>query len=360
MWIRRLSELAVAGSLALTAVDAGADPAATAPDDALAAYREQFKRGMDLYEHGAAAEAVAIWEPVYRELGEQRGYRLAYDLGVAYAALDDSPRSGERLQAFVSEVDSRRGRGEALGAAVTKEESDARARLARLATSLGRIQVVPGSSPSMARVDAGTPHAAGFIAWVAPGPHTVTFDPGTQDERTIPIDVASGALVELVPPAPAGPAIPASGPAATEGPAAPLPSGPSAPSSERPAAPAGAPAPRAAPFSPWLIAVSGGATLAATGAAIALELHASSLRDQDVAEQARSPDGTIAPADRTSFTTARTWAYVSIGAAVGLAGVTGGIAGWYLLDRAHGETAPPSSPIAIRLQGSGVAVEGAF
>ena len=216
MWIRRLSELALAGSLALSAADAGADPPGAAPDDALAAYREQFKRGMDLYEHGDAAEAVAIWEPVYRDLGEQRGYRLAYDLGIAYAALDDAPRSGERLQAFVSEVDSRRGRGEALGAAVTKEESDARARLARLATSLGRVQVVPGSSPSVARVDAGIPHAAGFIAWVAPGQHAVTFDPGTRDERTIPIDVAPGALVELVPPPP-GPAIPASGAARDTG-----------------------------------------------------------------------------------------------------------------------------------------------
>jgi hypothetical protein len=360
MWIRRLSELALAGSLALIAADAGADPAGAAPDDALADYREQFKRGMDLYEHGAAAEAVAIWEPVYRDLGEQRGYRLAYDLGIAYAALDDAARSGERLQAFVTEVDSRRGRGEALGAAVTKEESDARARLARLATSLGRVQVVPGSSPSIARVDAGIPHAAGFIAWVAPGQHSVTFDPGTRDERTIPIDVAPGALVELVPPPPAGPAIPAAGPPATEGPAAPPASGPSAPSAERSAAPAGARAPRSAPFSPWLIAISGGATLAAAGAAVALELHANSLRDQDVAAKAHSPEGTIAPADRASFTTARTWAYVSVGGAVGLAGVTAWIAGWYLLGRAHGETAPPNPAIAIQLQGSGVALQGAF
>lgn len=359
MWIRRLSELALAGSLALSAADAGADPPGAAPDDALAAHREQFKRGMDLYEHGDAAEAVAIWEPVYRDLGEQRGYRLAYDLGIAYAALDDAPRSGERLQAFVSEVDSRRGRGEALGAAVTKEESDARARLARLATSLGRVQVVPGSSPSVARVDAGIPHAAGFIAWVAPGQHAVTFDPGTRDERTIPIDVAPGALVELVPPPP-GPAIPASGPPATQGPTAPTASGPSAPSSEPPAETARAPATRSAPFSPWLIAVGGGATLAVAGAAVALELHASSLRDQDVAEQTHSPGGTIASADRASFTTARTWAYVSVGGAVGLAGLTGGIAAWYLLGRAHGETSPPKAPIAIQLQRSGVALEGTF
>ena len=300
MWTRRLSELALAGWLGLLASDARADPASPAVDDSLAAYRERFKRGMDLYEHGAAAEAIACWEPIYRDLGEERGYRLAYDLGVAYAALDDAAHSGERLQAFVNEVDSRRGRGEALGVAVTKEESDARARLARLATTLGRIQVASGSSPSVARVDAGDPHAAGFIAWVTPGPHEITFDPGTHHERTIPIDVAAGAIVELVPPpTPAVPEPRASAPPASAAPAsAAAPSAstgpsPSAPRSDRPALSVDAPPPRPAPFPPSLIAISGGATLAVAAAAVALELHANTLHDRYVAEQAHSADGTI-------------------------------------------------------------------
>jgi hypothetical protein len=360
MWTRRLSELALAGSLGLGAPDALADPASPASDDSLSAYRDQFKRGMDLYEHGAAADAIASWEPIYRNLGEQRGYRLAYDLGVAYGALDDAPHSAERLQAFVNEVDSRRERGEALGVAVTKEEADARDRLARLGTILAKIQVARGSPSSVARVDAGDPHPAGFVAWVGPGPHTVTFDPGTHYERTISIDVAAGAIVELVPPAPpAAPGTPASAAAAgavTPAPAAP---GPSAPRSERPPASARASAPVTAPFPPSLIAISGGATLAAVAAAVVLEVHANTLHDRYVAEQAHSLDGTIPTDDRASFATARTWAYVAVGGGVGLAAVTGAIAGWYFFGRAHGETASRPA-IAVRLRGSGIALDGAF
>ena len=35
------------------------------------------------------AEAVGYWEPIYRELGDEKGYRLAYDLGVVYQELGD-------------------------------------------------------------------------------------------------------------------------------------------------------------------------------------------------------------------------------------------------------------------------------
>jgi hypothetical protein len=352
MWTRRLSELALAGCLGLVASNARAEPS-PASDDGLAEYRERFKQGMDLYEHGAAADAVAVWEPIYRDLGEPRGYRLAYDLGVAYAALDDTPHSADRLQAFLNEVDSRRARGEPLGASVTNEESDARARLARFAAVLGRVQVVPSGRPSVVRVDAGDPRAAGTIAWVTPGPHAVTFDPQTVDQRTIAIDVAAGALMELVPPP--LPARPGS-PLATSGP----PSSAPAPGSMPPAALAEPPAPLSAPFPPALIAISGAVALATAGAAVALEIYANHLRDDDVAEQARSADGTIPAADRASFATARTWAYVATGSAAGLAGVTAGLTAWYFLGKTHGEGARPSPGVGVRLENSRVVVEGSF
>ena len=65
-------------------------------------YRERFKQGMDRYKAGAPAEAIGYWEPIYRELGEQKGYRLAYNLGVAYAELGDATRAAERLESFLS------------------------------------------------------------------------------------------------------------------------------------------------------------------------------------------------------------------------------------------------------------------
>jgi hypothetical protein len=349
MWTRRLSELAFAGWLGLVASDARAEPASPASDDALAPYRERFKQGMDLYEHGAAADAISVWEPVYRDLGEQRGYRLAYDLGVAYAALGDAPHAADRLQAFLNEVDSRRERGEPLGAAVTKDESDARARLARLATVLGRVQVVPGPRPFIARVDSGDPHGAGAIAWVTPGQHSVTFDPQTPDERTIAIDVAAGAMLELLPPAPSATVQP-------QTPAGPLAS--AGVGSTRPQV-MESPALQPAPFPPALIALGSGVTLAATVAAVALEIHASALRDDAVAEQARS-GGTIPAGERASFETARTWAYVAVAGAAGVGALTAGLAAWYILGRAHGEGARPTAVVGVRIEGSRLVLDGAF
>jgi hypothetical protein len=352
MWIRRLSELSLVAFVALAALSARAQPPLPSSGDPLEPYRERFKQGMDLYEHGQAAQAVAVWEPVYRDLGEHQGYRLAYDLGVAYGALDDAPHAADRLQAFLNEVDARRARGEPLGAAVTKEEADARARLASLAAVLGRVQAIPGDRRSVMRIDAGEPHAAGTVAWLAPGQHAVTFDPGTPDERSIAIDVTAGAVVELVPPPPLG-ARRTAPPGVLGAATAPSPGGPGSTVATAEPSP-----PRAAPFPPALIAISGGATLAAAAAAVALELHANALRQDDVAAQAGPGDGKISADDRSSFATARTWAYVMVGCAAGLGALTAGLATWYFVGRAHGEGAPPA--VGVGLAGSRLVLEGGF
>src|SRR5260370_30559712 len=178
MWIRRPSELALVGCMILASAPAAATPPAPAGvsvDDPLAVYRERFKLGMDQYKAGALANAIGYWEPVYRELGNEKGYRLAYNLGVAYAELGDATRAAERLQSFLDEVDARRARAEPLGDTVAKEEADARARIAGLVASKGRIRVLAGSSPVAAQVDANEPRVAGFVVWVTPGEHVVTF-----------------------------------------------------------------------------------------------------------------------------------------------------------------------------------------
>ena len=81
-------------------------------DDPLASYRGQFQRGMERYKEGALSEAIGYWEPVYRELGERNGYRLAYNLGIAYQELGDATHAAERFQSFLGEVDARRERGD--------------------------------------------------------------------------------------------------------------------------------------------------------------------------------------------------------------------------------------------------------
>ncbi len=318
MWIRRLSQLAVVVATGLLAVPADAAPPTN--DDPFAEYRERFKQGMDRYQAGAFTEAVGYWEPIYGELGEQRGYRLAYNLGVAYQELGDATRGAERLQSFLAQAAAKRARGEPQPAIVEKEENDAKTRLAALTAAKGRIHVDPGTPPRAIQVDAMAPRVESFVAWVNPGQHWVTFAPGMPGAETRMLEVHAGELLQVSPsPAPAAP--------------------PSAPATDSVASPqtsalAATPAPSPAdsgpkhretvhPFSPALLYVSGGLTLIAGVASIPLDATAWSQRNHDVNE---SP---VPASDSASFYTARSWAYGMIGTTAGLALVTAGLAAWY-------------------------------
>jgi hypothetical protein len=322
MWIRRPSELALAASLVLLAADArGLPPPATSMDDPIAQYRERFKLGMDRYKAGAPAEAVGYWEPIYREMGEQKGYRLAYDLGVAYAELGDATRAAERLESFLAEVKTRRAQGEALASIVTKEEADAQGRIAGLVATKGRIHVDAGAPPRAAQVDANEPRLAGFVAWVTPGEHTVVFAPGTPEQESKTVAVHAGETLEVAP-SPAPPAPPPAPPPSASPTEAP-------PSSAVGSAPP-PPPPRVRetdrPLSPVFVALSGALAVGAGVAAVPLEYRAHTLYDQYAAELPKIP-----ASDRQTFATTRTWAYVTVGGAVGLAAVTAGLAAWYFL-----------------------------
>ena len=324
MWTRRLFELAIAGALALATIDARAAPQATAPSDpdgdALAAYRGQFKRGIDRYNAGALTEAIGYWDPIYRELGEQNGYRLAYDLGIAYQQSGDATHAAERLQAFLTEVEARRARGEPLAPIVEKEEADARSRVETLIATTGRIHVAAVSAPRTARVDARDPRLAGFVAWVAPGDHTITFAAGTPDFETRRVHVGAGELVEVVPKPPPPPPEPII--VLSPRPAPPVPAPPAPVTTRRQTR---------HPF-PWpLIAVSGGAALAAGIVAVPLYNSAGALYDRLSAQR------TISPSDRDNYDRSRTSAYSVAGAAIGFAAVTAGLAAWYFLGTSERE-----------------------
>jgi hypothetical protein len=313
MWIRRLSELALVACFALTAADAFAVPPPATTMDPMEQYRERFKQGMDRYRAGAPAEAVGYWEPIYRELGEQKGYRLAYNLGVAYAELGDATRAAERLESFLAEVDARRGRGETIAAIVAKEETDARDRVAGLAATKGRIHVDAGTPPRAAQVDASEPRLAGFVAWVTPGEHTVVFAPGTAEQQTRTVTVHAGERLDVAPAPPVPPLVPAPAPvipAPTRAPA-PSPSPPVVRQETR------------HPFSPAVVAIGGGLAVAAAIVAVPLDQHAWSLYDQYGAGRSAS--------EGQSFYDARTWAYVTVGGAIGLGAATASLAAWYFL-----------------------------
>jgi hypothetical protein len=337
MWTRRLSELALVASVACGAATArAAPPPVTTMDDPIDQYRERFKLGMESYRAGAVTEAIGHWEPIYRELGDQKGYRLAYDLGVAYEQLGDATRAAERLQSFLAEVDARRGRGETIPALVVKDEADARARLAGLTATKGRIHVEAGPQPRAAQVDASDPRLAGFVAWVTPGEHTVTFGPGAADQQSESVVVHAGERLDVAP---------ARVPAPT-----PVPAPPDTPAPTMPVAPVPAPVPppvtkheTSRPF-PAIVPVIGGGLAVAVGiAAVPVDLHAWTLRNRYLGELP-----TIPSSDRQSFETARTWAYVTVGGAIGLATVTAGLATWYLLGTSTREVVVTPGGVAGR------------
>jgi hypothetical protein len=334
MWIRRLSEIALVAGVVLATPLARATPPPSVADDPLSDYRERFKQGMDKYKAGAFAEAIGFWEPIYRELGEQKGYRLAFNIGVAYQELGDATHAAEHLQSFLAQVDARRAHGDTIPAIVQKEEQDARNRVAALTASKGRIRVDPGSPPRPVQVDAMEPHVSTFVAWVNPGQHTVTFAPGTPVAQEKSVDVRAGDLVDVTPPPPP-PATPAASPA-TPPPSAPAVTVPASPSSpitrleiER-------------PFSPVLVYVAGGLTLAAGIVSVPLESQAWSLHDNYV----NNPP--ISATDRSNFDGARSLAYGAIGATIGLGVITAALATWYFVGTSQREVVVTPGGVAGR------------
>jgi hypothetical protein len=280
-------------------------------DEPLEQYRERFKQGMDRYRAGALTEAIGYWEPIYRELGDQKGYRLAYNLGVAYAELGDATRAAERLQSFLAETEARRTRGDELAPIVLKEEADARARVAVLAATKGRIQVEAGTPVRAVQIDAGEPRLAGFVAWVMPGEHVITFGPGTPEAQAERVTVQAGETVEVPPPPEPNPPQPP-----TKNPRRIEPSPPPVVRQERDR-----------PFSFALVGLSGTLAVAAGVTSVLLENQAFHLNDEYNSELQGTR--TISQDHRSKYNSARTLAYGAVGTAAGLGVLTAALATWY-------------------------------
>ncbi|HEY1954868.1 MAG TPA: hypothetical protein VGH28_04635 [Polyangiaceae bacterium] len=203
----RRSRIAAAiffAALATTPLRAhAADEAQSAEDDPdLAQHRERFKQGLDRYEANDVAGALSYWEPLYRDLGPARGYRVGYNLARAYEVVGDLSRAAERYASFLDEVKQRRAAGKSLDDLVAADESKASARLEAITRARGRIHVAPTALPESVRVDQTEPRLAGFVAYVAPGGHDVVFAPGSPREHAMHVTVRAGEMVEVALPAP--------------------------------------------------------------------------------------------------------------------------------------------------------------
>ncbi|MDF2694998.1 MAG: hypothetical protein K0S65_3381, partial [Labilithrix sp.] len=321
----RSRTFAFAFALVMVAPQARADEPAAPPqaDEALEAQRERFRTGLEKYRVGAYAEAILIWENIYRELGPEKGYRLAFNLARAYEQFGDSTRAAESYQTYVNETARRREAGEPLEPVVEKQELEAKERLRELAASQGRIRIA-GERAAIVKIDGGTERLAprtGFVAYVAPGTHIVTFDPGTREQQQVQVRVELGKIVELAPPAPPTPAVPP----------------PSAPSPT----PVRFDVREQHPFSSTVLYVAAGITAISVVVPILLYSNARSVKSDYDATAARADSAGDVAAYRSAeregirqgndYESARTTAYASLAISAVLGVATAGLAAYWLL-----------------------------
>ena len=323
MSIRRRSERAPRRAIAALALVLALTPTrARADGDPLDAYRDTFRRGMERYKAGAVAEAIPYWENVYRELGPAKGYRVAYNLARAYDALGDSTRAAERYEAFLAEQAIRASKGAPEEPVVLAEAEASRARVAELVATKARVRVAParsGERPLVAKLD-NVEVRAGDVTYVAPGIHVVTFgaEQGHEPLEHRVLEAHEGELLEVAPPAPL--AEPAVGP----------PTPPPAEATPRAKAPAsdGAATVVKRPFSPVVLYLAGGVTLA--GGVVTAIAYGSAISQHTAYASDATPASERASV-ASSYPAARTLAYASLGATIGLATVTGSLVTYYFL-----------------------------
>ncbi|MBX3233303.1 MAG: tetratricopeptide repeat-containing protein [Labilithrix sp.] len=276
-----------------------------------------FRAGMEQYEKGNRPAAIATWENLLATLGEGRGYKILYNLGVAYQASGDVTRAIERYRAFVAQVKRR----ENVGKDLVARSADATTRLEQLESTHGAVDVrAPKSGPIvLTRVGTSEPRPAGYVVWLAPGTHAIEVNVGTQkiERREVIVEKGKTVVVDTSPP-------------------------------EEPAPPPPAPPPEPPPprgVSAW-VWVGAGVTLASVALPVASYLVADGKGDD--ARALGRGSGRYADAKDT-YETWRTLHYVSYAVPAVLAGITIAIA-----------VLGPSKRVTVGFDGSQLRVGGAF
>ncbi len=314
---------------------------ARAEDDDLEAYRARVKEGNSHYEAGRYADAVVVWRAVYDELGPSKAYRLSYNLGRAYEAIGDPTRAAERYASFLDELEKRHASGERTAEA-DKYATEARERLAALSAQHGRIRVAGSSPPAIVRVDSQEPRPSGFVAFVRPGAHKITFGVGSSNETSFEVRVDRGQIVDVAAPAPS-----------TSNP-------PTRTRNDERAAPASAGQEETVrPFSPVILVVGAGVTLASI--AVPIVTYTRALEAKDAYDATPTSDQAARDRAAAEYDDRRSIAELSLVLPISLAAITAGLVGWYFLGSRPNTTTTfvHASPFAARDR-AGVALSGTF
>ncbi|MFO0756722.1 MAG: hypothetical protein U0359_09535 [Byssovorax sp.] len=246
-----------------------AAPAHAAPDPPAFDAEDAFRQGLERHRKGDALGAVEIWTRIVSTLGEERAYKVLYNLGVAHQQLGEITRAVQRFEAFLRILGVQ---PEPVRAAASAQREDAEARLAAIRAAYGllSLRAPEGGELVLVRVGGGAPEPAGLVRWLAPGGHDIELYSGTSRAEKRHVHLAGGETIVI--------ATTATAPLAPSVVAPPV-LVPAAPPTTRPllvVPPPPADPPRASPL-PWLLGGLG-ATAASFALPLSLRAHALSVR----------------------------------------------------------------------------------
>ncbi len=289
----------------------------------------EFTKGLESFEKGRFSEAIATWENLLGSLGEARGLKVLYNLGLAYEAAGDLTRAVERFQLFVGKLAEQTFQ---LTPELEERRQDAAERTAAIRRRAGAVRTAAHAGQTcLVRFDRDAPREAGFVAYLLPGNHQVQICLGTDDERTEGIQVVAGGVREVD--------------TTRKGKTSAVDSSAPIPLTEPPTFP-----------TPWVL--GGGALFVVSfGLPIGLGYHAANLRENAVA---LTVGHTQYSAARKSYEDART-AYVGsfvVPAALGLATAVSALV--FAVRVATYEPGLKSRPVALSVSPGGIWLQTAF
>ena len=283
-----------------------------------------FARGLALYDAKDFAGAAAGWEGLLASMGEAKGWKVLYNLGLAYESALDPTRAVERYDAFLRTVEKE---PRPLPASLEDRRQDATDRSRALKATHGAVRVhAPPSGAVLVRIGDLPPRVAPFTAYVRPGHLQVEVGSGGPAPRHIEVDVAAGITADV------------------DAGAAP----PPAPTATAPVRPPPTPQEPERSFPTVLVLVGAGLTVASVALPVGLNARAQTKREE--AEKLGQGHTDYAAA-RDDFDSARTLYYVSYGAPALLGAATIAIAVVGAVRK--GKARAPAASVGVRADGGG-------
>ncbi|MCU0681728.1 MAG: hypothetical protein MUF34_05640 [Polyangiaceae bacterium] len=325
---RRAARAALGLALAL---GAPRDGRAQSADEGGVELRGRFEEGLAYFRANDLGKAIGVWSPIVEQMGDERAYRLLFNVGVAHEALGDATRAADHYERFLARVEARSARGQKVPADVLSFRDEARGRLAALQAKYGRVRVANDRGLLVAVRVGGASGSSGRTYYVVPGAHEIVLRAGAAEgEEKRRVEVRAGAIVDVAPSPP-----------------------PSAPPRVL-VLPAPAPPPRVPPYSPWVVVAAGGVTLASTLVPLVLRNAA-----VGVAERYYDPSTPVAEradvaSDYDAAKARYAWSFALPGL---LAAGTGALAVYYFVgEKPRPDRVGASTPLRLRLGGPGGAL----